>query len=222
VPKGLLAGLVAATLALAALPSEAAAKNVRVALLPIVVNSNSGETGYLSRGLAEMISARLEQSGQIAIVRLTEGGAGATDRAAAVVAGAKAGAEFVVFGSYTQFGDGASLDLRCAAVAGSSEDDPRRVFIQAGSPGEIIPQLSEMSDRMTEYLVGAAASAPPSVRSGEAGATAGDEFAKLRTRIEFLERAVSDLEAAKAPAKAATAPAAPPPEEAVAEAAPTE
>ena len=39
-----------------------------------------------------------------------------------------------------QFGAGASLDLRCAPVIGGKADEPRRVFIQAGSASEIIPQ----------------------------------------------------------------------------------
>ena len=117
-------------------PSTAHAETIRVAMLPVSVNSSLSETGHLSAGLADMVAARLEQNGQIVIIRLD---APATSREEAIAAGKKAGAEYVLFGSYTQFGDGASLDLRCAPVIGGETDEPRRVFIQAGSASEAAP-----------------------------------------------------------------------------------
>ncbi len=170
-------------------PRAAHAEIVRVAMFPVAVNSSLPETDHLSAGLADMVAARLEQNGQILIIRLD---APAASREEAVAAGKKAGAEYVLFGSYTQFGDGASLDLRCAPVTGGEVDAPRRVFIQAGSASEIIPKLGVLSESVTRYLVGAAA--PPEPLAG-AEATAAREpgatsLADIEQRVEALERAI--------------------------------
>ncbi len=158
-------------------------------MLPVIVNSDSGETEYLSRGIADMLSARLERSGEISIVRLDEG---STDPDFAVKAATEIGASFVVFGSYTQFGDGASLDIRCAPVDGAREEGSRRVFIQAGSPGEIIPKLDDLSVSMASYLVGAAVSAPPALETPTlaVGKTSPQSVADLQRRVAELERVI--------------------------------
>jgi hypothetical protein len=191
---GLLAALFAG-IGLLGYPGITYAQTLRVAMLPIAVNSSLSETDYLSTGLADMLAARLEQSGQIAIIRLDES---ARDRAAAIQAGKKAGVEFVLFGSYTQFGDGASLDLRCVEVAGDNSDKPRRVFIQAGSPGEIIPKLGDMSESVTRYLVGAAVSTKLPPAANATAPAAAPEFTELQQRIEALERVVFSAPVASA------------------------
>lgn len=168
----------------------AAAGPLRVAMLPVVVNSNDGETDYLSRGIADMLSARLERNGDISVVRLD---AGSTDRDHAIEAAAEIDASFVVYGSYTQFGDGASLDIRCAPVDVTVPDEQsRRVFIQAGSPGEIIPKLDDLALKMASYLVGAAVSAPPVPTSSAppAGKSSNKTIADLQRRVAELERVI--------------------------------
>ena len=180
-------------------PRTAHAETIRVAMLPVSVNTSLSETGHLSAGLADMVAARLEQNGQIVIIRLD---APATSREEAIAAGKKAGAEYVLFGSYTQFGDGASLDLRCAPVIGGEADEPRRVFIQAGSASEIIPRLSVLSESVTRYLVGAAES-PESLAGADAtalGAPDAASFADIEQRVEALERVIFAPPAAAEPA----------------------
>jgi len=158
-------------------------------MLPVVVNSNSGETEYLSQGIADMLSARLERTGEIAIVRLEKG---TTDRKVAIEAASAADASFVVFGSYTQFGDGASLDLRCAPVDAADEDGARRVFIQAGTPADIIPKLDDLSVRVASYLVGASVSAAPPTDTPVAAAPkpATQSNSDLERRVAELERVI--------------------------------
>jgi hypothetical protein len=167
-------------------------------MLPVSVNTSLAESSHLSAGLADMVAARLEQNGQIVIIRLD---APATSREAAIAAGKKAGAEYVLFGSYTQFGDGASLDLRCAPVIGGDADEPRRVFIQAGSASEIIPKLGVLSESVARYLVGAAVSpespeAPESPESLAGAHTTSPEtpdatsLADIEQRVEALERVI--------------------------------
>ena len=105
--------------AVAFAPCWAASAEPRVAILPVLVHSGSPNSGYLADGLSDMLAARLEQLGSMRVVR-EEGASKATTRLSQAVERGKAlGADFVVFGSFTQFGDGASLDLQCAPVAGA-------------------------------------------------------------------------------------------------------
>lgn len=180
-------------------PRMAHAEIIRVAMLPVSVNSSLAETGHLSAGLADMVAARLEQNGQIVIIRLD---VPATSREEAIAAGKNVGAEYVLFGSYTQFGDGASLDLRCARVVGEEADAPRRVFIQAGSASEIIPKLSVLSESVARYLVGTAVSPGPMAGEDAAspGAPEAASLSDIEQRLEALERVIFAPPAAAEPA----------------------
>jgi len=175
-----------------AFPVAAADGPIRVAMLPIVVHAASGEADYLSKGLAEMLSARLEQTGGIQVIRLESNSRSTTSMEVAISAGKAAEAEYVVFGSFTQFGSGASLDVRCARVGGAAEkDDPesRQVFVQSGELGEIIPRLGDLSGRIVQFLKGGAVAAAP--REGDAaGPAESAAVGALERRVEALERAV--------------------------------
>ena len=178
------ASLFALALLLAA-GGRAAAAPVRVALLPVTVHSSDAGSGYLSAGLASMLSSRLEQFDDVSVIRLDPGQGVPSDRDAAVAAAREAGAAFVVFGSFTQFGQGASLDLQCASVA----DDPgdgRRIFVQSGTLGEIIPKLDELAEKIHLHVSGGGARS-----QGAAGAASGGgDLANLESRVEALERTV--------------------------------
>jgi len=150
-----------------------------------------------------MLAARLEQSEQIVVFRLDQK---VRNRDEAIAAGKKAGAEYVLFGSYTQFGDGASLDLRCAPVAATDPNAPRRVFVQAGSAAEIIPKLEVLAQNVTSYLLEDAA-APGAVAAGKPaasapGAPSSASLAELELRVEALERVIFPPAPAGAPAAA--------------------
>jgi hypothetical protein len=115
-----------------------------------------------------------------------------TDVAAAQAAARAAGAEFVVFGSFTHFGQGASLDVRCARADGPAADDANAIFVQSGTLGEIIPKLDPLAERIGRY-VAAGGAVTPDVASGPPGAAAGitvlrSEVEALRARVEALER----------------------------------
>jgi TolB-like protein len=155
-------------LALGLAPATASAVP-RIALVPIVVHSSTSEPQYLSDGLAEMLSARLEQSGEIAVIRV-DSPSGPTTRIDAVLDLARSvSADYVLFGSFTQFGQGASLDLRCAALDGDAPGAERRVFIQSGTVAEIIPKLDELAEKVARHVK---AAAPPPVPAA-AGASRG-------------------------------------------------
>ncbi len=161
----------------------AAAAPARVALLPVTVHSSDAASSYLSAGLASMLSSRLELFEEISVIRVEAGGGG---EAAALGAGREAGADFVVYGSFTQFGEGASLDLQCARVEGGG--DARRIFVQSGTLGEIIPKLDELAEKIRLHVSGGRPPAPdPAPAATAAGA---GELGDLQRRVESLERSV--------------------------------
>ena len=179
---------------------------LRVAVLPVVVHSSDGETEYLSAGLSEMLSARLEQAGGIEVIELESTARATTKGPVAVEAARSVGAGFVIFGSFTQFGDGASLDLRAARVGSEDSDgepESHKVFVQSGTLGAIIPRLDDVAGRIVHFLRGTAGAPVPSP-GGEApqgAASVGD----LERRVEALENAVFPQQAAEAAAEAVVA-----------------
>ncbi len=171
-------------LALLAGGGRAAAAPVRIALLPVTVHSSDAGSGYLSAGLASMLASRLEQFDDLALVRLDGEKDAGSAREAAVAAARKEGAEFVVYGSFTQFGDGASLDLQCANVADEA-GDARRIFVQSGTLGEIIPKLDELAAKIHLYVSGGKGTS-----AAGGSASGGSDLANLEGRVEALERTV--------------------------------
>lgn len=157
----------------------------RVALLPVVIHAMEQEA-YLRDGMHDMLLARLARNPEIAAIAVQGDGVATADLEAARNHGREAGAEFVVFGSFTHFGEGASLDLFCAPVA-DSEAKARQVFVHAGSLGQIIPTLDGLVDRVARYVIegttevadnpSAATPSPNSLRS-------------LEQRIEAIEKAL--------------------------------
>lgn len=158
----------------------------RVALLPVVIHAME-EQAYLRDGLHDMLLARLARDPEIAAIAVKGDTAAAADLEAARAQGREAGAEFVVYGSFTHFGEGASLDLFCAPVADGAEA-PRQVFVHAGSLGQIIPTLDGLVDRVARYVTEGA------IEVAESGPAAGTpspaSLRALEQRIEAIEQAL--------------------------------
>jgi TolB-like protein len=193
---------VAVAAVLFGLPSLAWA-GVRIAMAPISVHAAGSDSAYLSTGLREMLSARLDQYDGVRVIRLGAPDPAAAGREAAVEAGREAGADYVVFGSFTRFGEGASLDLSCVSLsqapeADAMEEEVRRVFIHSGKLGEIIPQLDTLAEKIARYAQsGDGSGGGSSAAAAEVGeGTAADvkeesaEMEGLKRRVEALERAV--------------------------------
>jgi hypothetical protein len=188
--------------------SAAAQPPVRVAVLPVVVHALE-QQDYLQSGIADMLATRLEQNPNLAVLRVSDPSRATIDAEAAREAARAAGADFVVYGSFTRFGDGASLDLRCLPSAGAKDAPPRSVFVQAGSVGEIIPRLDDIADKVGRYVVSGApgtpavAAGPPGAPgtslSNEAMSDALSELDELRARVERLEEALYGREGGAAP-----------------------
>jgi TolB-like protein len=177
----------------------------RIAVLPVVVHSGASDSSYLSDGLSDMLSARLEQLGGMAVVREASDAKPPARIAQAVERGKALGADYVVFGSFTQFGDGASLDLQCAPVRAADPEAVRSLFVQSGAIGDIIPKLDDVVDKIAYFVLGDAAGRTAVSARG----TAATPIRDLLKRLEELERTVYGRGGATAPAPAPAATPAP-------------
>jgi outer membrane protein insertion porin family len=182
----------------------ASAERVRVALLPVVVHSSESRE-YLQQGLSDMLVARLGRDPRLAVIEVQEATAATNDVEAARAAARRAGGAWVVYGSFTRFGEGASLDLQVARADGDGE--PQKVFAQAATLGALIPMLDGVSERITARVLGGGDGAAPGGADASAADAGGGEIAELRRRVEALERAVDQLGASRMPEEPKAAPA---------------
>jgi TolB-like protein len=176
-----------------------------LAILPIVVHTLEHKE-YLEAGLADMLASRMGRVPGLAVIRVQSEDRGTTDLEAAKALGREAGAQYVLFGSFTQFGEGASLDLQCAAVSEEAEGPSRSMFIQSGSLGDIIPHLDQVAEKVARHLLvddPATGGAPEGLPSVSAAAPGGggaisdqalqdaiSELEALRGRVDALEQRV--------------------------------
>jgi len=166
---------------------------MELAILPIVVHT-SEQKQYLEAGLADMLASRMGRLPGVGVIRVQGEGQATTDVEAAKALARDAGAEYVLFGSFTQFGEGASLDLQCAPVSAEAEGATRSIFIQSGTLSEIIPHLDQVAQKVGRHLMadGAPADADSgSLPSVSAAATDGGGA----TTDALLQDALSELEA---------------------------
>ena len=209
---------IAAVLGTLLLASGASAGDrTRIVILPIVVHSAASDSSYVSRGITDMISSRLEQTGRVQVERVEDPSAATTVLGKALDWGKARGGDYLIFGAFTQFGDGASLDVHCLPLDVKSEAEAasaRRIFISSGKMGDLIPKLDEIVDRVGVYTkVGPveqpgapsqAAAPPPSAAQAEV-------LRDLARRLDALEKAVfKNGTGAPAPSTAAQQPAPPP------------
>jgi TolB-like protein len=132
----------------------AATANPKLLLLPIVVHS-AEDPEYLRDGLYDMLTARFSRIGALDLVARSDSDQGTTDLTRALKLARKAGADFVLYGSFTRFGKGASLDVQCLATDENATHAPlREIFVHSGSIGEIIPDLDELAGKVSRFARG--------------------------------------------------------------------
>lgn len=163
-----------------------------ILILPVVVHS-SESPGYLRRGLSDMMMARFQQAGQFELVEIEDPAMATTDLAKAVEAGRNVGADFVLFGSFTRFGEGASLDMHAASTSSDGDEGAlREIFVHSGQIGEVIPDLDDLVGKVARFAI---QDFSPDV--SDPGSPGGDESpsgrAKLEERVRQLEESVEAL-----------------------------
>ncbi len=169
-----------------------------VAILPVVVHARDDQA-YLREGLADMLASRLGQQPGIGVVRVNDPAKATLDPAVARAAGQALGAQWVLFGSFTRFGEGASLDVQCLSVAAPGDPGPRSIFVQSGQIADLIPQLDGVAERVAAHVLGREAD----VARAPGGSVGRSELEELRRRIDALERRGTTAPAPTAPPGAA-------------------
>jgi len=173
---------------LASSPSARADERVRIAVLPVVVFSGEGRE-YLQKGMADMLVSRLGRDPRLAVIPVEDASSATMDAEAARKTGLANHADFVVFGSFTRFGEGASLDLSCASVS-DTEREPRKIYVHASTMGALIPLLDGVADRASFAVLG---SAPAETGVAAGPATAAPDANGLQDQA--LQRRVGSPEA---------------------------
>lgn len=169
-----------ACLLLAFASAAHAAERVRVALLPIVVRS-AEDRDYLQQGLSDMLVARLARDERMAVVPVDDPKAATIDVAEARKTAKAQGAEYVLFGSFTRFGEGASLELLCASV-GDEAREPRHIYVHAPTMGALMPLLDGAAQRATYAVLGSPPNGP-AVSTGPNAQTAPEPTPEPRKQL---------------------------------------
>lgn len=165
---------------------------VRIALLPMVVHS-AESPDYVRSGLSDMLAARLERISGFEVVRVDEPGAATTSLDKALKRAGKLDAAFVLFGSFTRFGTGASLDVQCAGAAAAPGEKPlREIFVHSGSLGDVIPDLDDLVGKVARFVIHDYSD--PVAEAGAATDQASSRAVRdLERRVEALEAALRGL-----------------------------
>lgn len=168
---------------------------ILVALLPLVIHSLDDQS-FFQEGLNAMLQARLGLDQRLAVLALDGDGYATADLETARTHARGAGAAYVVYGSFTHFGQGASVDVTAAAVEGDAFG-PRQVFVHSRALGEIIPSLDGLTERVARFILEGPSQVAGAVEGGDAGEAATGDMADVLRRLEALERAIDPEVAAE-------------------------
>ncbi len=171
----------------------AAQDRVRIALLPMVVHSSEPPT-YLRNGLSDMMSARLQRIEDFEVVVIDDPKKATTSLAKALETGRKAQAEFVLFGSFTRFGKGASLDVQCAGATPAEGQDPlREIFVHSGSIGDVIPDLDDLVGKVARFVIADYSQKITAETGQEPDLPSTRAIKQLQDRVAALEAAIARM-----------------------------
>ncbi|MCP4691206.1 MAG: hypothetical protein GY859_24380 [Desulfobacterales bacterium] len=129
-----------------------AAQPAKVLILPFNINSDKDLT-FLRKGIGDMLSSRLTREGEEVVLDPTDLAIpDKIDPAAALSIGDAAGADYVLFGSLTVFGESISTDGKFFHVA---EKRSLVNFFETGKDqGDVIAHVDIFSSRINETVFG--------------------------------------------------------------------
>jgi len=155
----------------------------RIAILPFTVNS-SENINYIRDGIWDMLISRVTVGGKTNVVgkstvleALSKQAGKELTQADVSALGKRLNADYVVWGSITKIGDSLSLDGKMLDVA--SSQSPVTLYEQTRGMNEVIPRISDFSQRIRSHVTGeappavSAAPAAPAPAAPAAGAAAG-------------------------------------------------
>jgi TolB-like protein len=177
-------------------PGSAAKDPKKVAILPFNMNSERDLT-FLQEGIMDMLISRLAWKGE---VELLEKGLvkktvaqydGPMDKAKAMEIGRALGADYVILGSLTVFGESVSIDAKILDVGKGEE--LITAFNQSKGMDEVIPTVNKFAEDVNEKIMGrvvrspAPTAAAPEVAAGPAGLRRPGE-SYVGTKVGYVRR----------------------------------
>lgn len=125
----------------------------KILILPFNIHSEKDLT-FLQKGIGEMLSTRLAFENKVMIVGKEEAGilSGKTDEKTALAAGEKSGADYVLFGSLTVFGESISTDAKFYDVQKKSQLVLINEF--GSSQGDVIYHINVFAAKINETVFG--------------------------------------------------------------------
>ena len=135
------------------------AENVpkKVAILPFQMNAPK-DLGYLREGILDMLSSRISWQGKVEVIEkqlvkdaLAER-QGPVNEAAAREVGKTLGADYVLFGSLTVFGESVSIDAKMIAL--KEERPPVTIYAQTKGMGEVVPRINDFAQDINNQIFG--------------------------------------------------------------------
>jgi len=145
-----------------ALPgSRAAAEGEKgkslIAVLPFSINADK-DLGFLREGIMDMLMTRLYWKDRVSVVEkqrvkdAVKDISGPFDLAKAGDIGRRLGADYVLFGSLTIFGESLSVDATMAPITKS--DEPVTVFVQTKGMESVIPEINTFAQKVNSTIFG--------------------------------------------------------------------
>jgi len=132
-----------------------AAEAHKVALLPLTINAPD-RLDYLRNGLQDIMASRISWEGKVLVLdkelvqKALAKVSGPIDETRAVEIGKNLGADYVIFGSLTVAGAGASIDLRVAELGKKQAGE--KFFTETKGMDEVIPRMNDLIENLNEKI----------------------------------------------------------------------
>jgi len=132
---------------------SAVAKPLQVAIVPFKVNAEK-DLSYLKDGIVDMLSSRLFWKDKVNIInrqaveKASETVSGPLNDINARELGTRVGADYVLFGSFTIFGNSVSIDAKMVDVSGKKQT--LTFFNQSQGMDQVIPSIDQLASDINE------------------------------------------------------------------------
>jgi TolB-like protein len=139
----------------AAVPVFPAEEVQKVAILPFTMNAER-DLGFLQEGILDMLSSRIHWKGKVVVIekglvkKAMAGHQGPVDLAYASEVGRRLGADYVLFGSLTLFGESVSIDATMASL--TKNEPPVTVFSQTKGMESVIPEIDKFAQKVNAKM----------------------------------------------------------------------
>jgi len=129
----------------------------KIAILPFTMNADR-DLGFLRAGIVDMLSSRLAWKGKVEVIeeesvkKEVASVPGPLNKKKAIMIGKALGADYVILGSLTVFGDSVSIDAKILDVAKS--DELVTAFDQSKGMDGVIPTVNQFAEDINAKIMG--------------------------------------------------------------------